>query len=398
MEAREFDIAAEDEIFALHRGGKLRIESSVPVDSAAVLARAYTPGVASVCRAIARQPELAHTHSIKSNTVAVVTDGTAVLGLGDIGPLAAEPVMSGKAMLFADMAGVQAFPICLDTRDPDEIVQTVKLIAPVFGGINLEDIAAPRCFEIEARLDAELDIPVFHDDQHGTAIVVMAAMINALELTGRRFEDLRVVISGIGAAGVACTRMLQDAGVADVVGFDSAGAVFVGRHGLRGIKHWYAEATNPSGFSGSLRGALRGADVFIGLSRGGLLTRDDLQGMAADAIVFALANPDPEVLPAEAEGTPVRVFATGRSDLPNQVNNVLAFPGVFRGALDAGATTINRPMKLAAARAIAGCVAPEELEAGRIVPPALDRRVPVVVAAAVAEAAVRSGAVRGGAG
>jgi malate dehydrogenase (oxaloacetate-decarboxylating) len=393
LEARDLD-PTEDPTFALHRGGKLRIESSIAVDSAAVLARAYTPGVAEVCLAIARDPALAHTHSIKSNTVAVVTDGTAVLGLGDIGPLAAEPVMSGKAMLFADMAGVQAIPICLDTRDPDEIVRTVKLIAPVFGGVNLEDISAPRCFEIEARLDAELDIPVFHDDQHGTAIVVMAALVNALELTQRRFEDLRVVFSGIGAAGVACTRMLLDAGATDIVGFDSAGAVYAGRHGLDGIKRWYAEATNPRGFSGSLREALRGADVFIGVSRGGILGRDDLMAMAPDAIVLALANPDPEVRPEQAAGTPVRVFGTGRSDLPNQVNNLLAFPGVFRGALDAGATTVNQQMKLAAARAIAGCVTPEELAGGRIVPAALDRRVPAVVAAAVAEAARRTAVVR----
>ncbi|HEX6488877.1 MAG TPA: NADP-dependent malic enzyme [Candidatus Dormibacteraeota bacterium] len=393
MEARQ-ETEAEDAIFALHRGGKLRIESSVAVDSAAVLAQAYTPGVASVCRAIAREPLLAHTHSIKANTVAVVTDGTAVLGLGDIGPLAAEPVMSGKAMLFAEMAGVQAFPICLDTRDPDEIVQTVKLIAPVFGGINLEDISAPRCFEIEERLDAELDIPVFHDDQHGTAIVVMAALINALELTGRSFEDLRVVVSGIGAAGIACTKMMLEAGVTEIIGFDSAGPVHRGRHGLSGVKRWYSTATNPPRFAGTLRHALEGADLFLGLSRGGLLHREDLNVMAPDAIVMALANPEPEVRPEEAIGTPVRVFATGRSDLPNQVNNVLAFPGVFRGALDAGATTVNRAMKIAAARAIAGCVSPEELESGQIVPHALDRRVPSVVAAAVAEAAIRSGVVR----
>jgi malate dehydrogenase (oxaloacetate-decarboxylating) len=395
VEAREFEVGGEeDAIFALHRGGKLRIASSVAVDTAAVLARAYTPGVASVCRAIAREPGLAYTHSIKANTVAVVSDGTAVLGLGDIGALAAEPVMAGKAMLFAEMAGVHGFPICLDTRDPDEIVNTVRLIAPVFGGINLEDISAPRCFEIEQRLDAELDIPVFHDDQHGTAIVVMAALINALELTGRRFDDLRVVVSGIGAAGVACTRMLLGAGVSDIVGFDSQGAVHVGRHGLEGVKRWYAEATNPRGFGGTLREALRGADVFLGVSRGGLLGRDDLRVMAPDAIVLALANPDPEVVLQEAAGTPVRVFATGRSDLPNQVNNVLAFPGVFRGALDAGARRIDEPMKIAAAHAIAGCVPPDELARGRIVPPALDRRVPAVVAAAVADAAARSGAVR----
>ena len=392
MEARE--LADEDPIFALHRGGKIRVESAVAVDSAAVLARAYTPGVAEVCRAIQQSPDLAFTHSLKGNTVAVVTDGTAVLGLGDIGPLAAEPVMSGKAMLFSEMAGVQAFPICLDTRDVDEIVRTVRLIAPVFGGINLEDISAPRCFEIEERLDRELDIPVFHDDQHGTAVVVMAGLINALALTDRTFESLRVVMSGIGAAGVACTRMLLAAGVRQIVGFDSAGPVYRGRHGLTGIKQWYASATNPARFSGSLRSALEDADVFIGVSRGGLLARADLAGMAPSAIVFALANPVPEVMPAEAAGTPVSVFATGRSDFPNQVNNLLAFPGIFRGALDAGATTVNEEMKLAAARAIAGCVSPAELEAGRIVPPALDRRVPLVVAAAVAEAARRTGVVR----
>ena len=392
MEAREVDW--EDPIFALHRGGKIRVESAVPVDSAVVLARAYTPGVAEVCRAIARDASLAHTHSIKANTVAVVTDGTAVLGLGDIGPLAAEPVMSGKAMLFREMAGVQAFPICLDTRDPDEIVQTVKLIAPVFGGINLEDISAPRCFEIEERLDADLDIPVFHDDQHGTAIVVMAALLNALKLTGRRFENTRFVVSGIGAAGIACTRMLLEAGADQIIGFDSAGPLHEGRPGLNGLKRWYASATNPERFTATLRQALLGADVFIGLSRGGLLEREDLMEMAPNAIVLALANPEPEVRPEAAAGTPVAVFATGRSDLPNQVNNVLAFPGVFRGALDAGATTINGAMKLAAARAIAGCVPPEELERGRIVPPALDRRVPAVVAAAVSGAAVTTGVVR----
>ena len=380
----------------LHLGGKIRVSSAFPLNSREDLSLAYTPGVAEVSRAIVRDPSLVFTHTIKGNSVAVVTDGTAVLGLGNIGPLAAEPVMAGKAMLFSEMGGVDAFPICLDTTDPDEIVRTVKLIAPVFGGINLEDISAPRCFEIEDRLDAELDIPVFHDDQHGTAVVVLAALTNALRLTGRDWVGLRVVILGAGAAGVACTRMLLAAGVRDVVVFDRSGSISGARRDLTGVKRLLAETTNPRGFAGGIAGALAGADVLIGLSGPGLVRRDDLTAMAPDAIVLAMANPEPEIFPEHVTGTPVRVMGTGRSDYPNQVNNVLAFPGIFRGALDAGATTLNADMKIAAARAIAGCVSDAELESGRIVPDVLDRRVPAAVAGAVAEAARRSGVTRSG--
>ncbi|HET7378858.1 MAG TPA: NADP-dependent malic enzyme [Gaiellales bacterium] len=378
----------------VHLGGKIHVTAAFPLNSRADLSRAYTPGVAEVSRAIARDPSLAFTHTIKSNSVAVVTDGTAVLGLGDIGPLAAEPVMAGKAMLFNEMAGVDAFPICLDTKDPDEIVRTVKLIAPVFGGINLEDISAPRCFDIEERLDAELDIPVFHDDQHGTSVVVLAALTNSLRMTDREWGDLRVVVLGAGAAGVATTRMLLSVGAGEVVVFDRAGAIHRARRDLTGAKRRLAETTNPRRLSGGLASALRGADVFIGVSGPGLLRREDLMGMRRDAIVLAMANPVPEIYPDDVEGTPVRIVGTGRSDYPNQVNNVLAFPGIFRGALDAGATTINAEMKLAAARAIAGCVSLEELAAGRIVPDVLDRRVAPAVAAAVAAVARRSGVTR----
>jgi malate dehydrogenase (oxaloacetate-decarboxylating) len=392
MEAPEFDIA--ESTMDLHLGGKIHVASAFPLTTRAELSRAYTPGVAEVCRAIVRDPSIAYTHTIKSNSVAVVTDGTAVLGLGNIGPLAAEPVMAGKALLFSEMAGVDAFPICLDTTDTDEIVRTVKLIAPVFGGVNLEDISAPRCFEIEERLDAALDIPVFHDDQHGTAVVVLAALTNALRLTGRSWNGIRAVILGAGAAGVACTRMLLAAGVRDVVVFDRAGSIHTSRPDLSHAKRALAETTNPRGFSGDIAGALRGADVLIGVSGPGLVRREDLASMARDAIVLAMANPVPEIYPEETSGTPVRVVGTGRSDYPNQVNNVLAFPGIFRGALDAGATTINQEMKIAAARAIAGCVSDAELDEGRIVPDVLDRRVPAAVAGAVAEAARRSGVTR----
>jgi len=394
MEAPDLDFVAST--MDLHLGGKIHVTSAFPLTSRAQLSRAYTPGVAEVCRAIVRDPSLAFTHTIKSNSVAVVTDGTAVLGLGNIGPLAAEPVMAGKAMLFSEMGGVDAFPICLDTTDPDEIVRTVKLIAPVFGGINLEDISAPRCFEIEERLDAELDIPVLHDDQHGTAVVVLAALTNALRLTEREWDGLRVVILGAGAAGVACARMLLAAGVRDVVVFDRSGSISSARGDLTSVKRRLAETTNPRGFAGDLAGALHGADVLVGVSGRGLVRREDLASMAPDAIVLAMANPEPEIFPEQVAGTPVRVMGTGRSDYPNQVNNVLAFPGIFRGALDAGATTINAEMKIAAARAIAGCVSDEELESGRIVPDVLDRRVPAAVAGAVADAARRSGVTRAG--
>jgi len=392
MEAPDIDFVAST--MDLHLGGKIHVAAASPLTSRAQLSRAYTPGVAEVCRAIVRDPSLVFTHTIKNNSVAVVTDGTAVLGLGNIGPLAAEPVMSGKAMLFSEMAGVDAFPICLDTTDPDEIVRTVKLIAPVFGGVNLEDISAPRCFEIEERLDAALDIPVFHDDQHGTAVVVLAALINALRLTGRDWDGLRVVVLGAGAAGVACTRMLLASGVRDVVVFDRSGSICTSRENLTSVKRRLAETTNPRGFSGDITGALSGADVLIGVSGPGLVRREDLSAMARDAIVLAMANPEPEIFPEQVAGTPVRVMGTGRSDYPNQVNNVLAFPGIFRGALDAGATVINAEMKIAAAQAIAGCVSDQDLETGRIVPDVLDRRVPAAVAGAVAEAARRTGVTR----
>jgi len=392
MEARDPDFVAST--LNMHLGGKIHVTSAFPLETRTQLSRAYTPGVAEVCRAILKDPALAFTHTIKSNSVAVVTDGTAVLGLGNIGPLAAEPVMAGKAMLFSEMASVDAFPICIDTTESDEIVRTVELIAPVFGAINLEDISAPRCFDIEERLDARLDIPVFHDDQHGTAVVVLAALINALRLTGRDWNGLRVVVVGAGAAGIACMRMLLAAGVHDIVGFDSTGCLHAGREDLASAKRQIAEATNPRGFKGDVAGALVGADVFIGVARSSLLRRSDLMLMAPDAILLALANPDPEIHPEDVAGTPVRVIGTGRSDYPNQVNNALAFPGIFRGALDAAATTINAKMKLAAARAIAACVSEVHLEAGIIVPDVLDRRVPAAVASAVADAARASGVTR----
>jgi malate dehydrogenase (oxaloacetate-decarboxylating) len=383
-----------DPIFELHRGGKIHVVNSVGLDSQRRLSSVYTPGVAEVCRAIQADPSLAYEYTIKGNSVAVVTDGSAVLGLGNIGPLAAEPVMSGKAMLFREFGLIDAFPICLATQDVEEIIATVKAISPVFGGINLEDISSPRCFEIESRLDAELDIPVFHDDQHGTAVVVLAGLINALRLTNRDWRSLRVVIAGIGAAGVACTKILLAAGVRDIVGFDRSGAVYRDRPQLDGIKSWFAANTNHAGFRGTIANALDGADVFIGVSGPNFLKKSDLQQMAADAVVFAMANPNPEILPDQVAGTPVRIIGTGRSDYPNQINNSLAFPGIFRGALDAGATTINEAMKLAAARAIAGCVDDSELETGRIVPAQLDRRVAPAVASAVARAARESGVVR----
>jgi malate dehydrogenase (oxaloacetate-decarboxylating) len=378
----------------LHLGGKIHVSAAFPLTTRDHLSKAYTPGVAEVSRAIARDPALAFTHTIKSNSVAVVSDGTAVLGLGDIGPLAAEPVMSGKAMLFNEMAGIDAFPICLDTTDADEIVRTVELIAPVFGGINLEDISSPRCFDIEQRLDAALDIPVFHDDQHGTAVVVLAALTNALRLTGRDWDSLRVVVLGAGAAGVATTKMLLSVGVRDVAVFDRAGCISTARRELTPIKRRLAETTNPRGLRGDLAEALTGADVFIGVSGPGLVRRADVLAMARHSIVLAMANPVPEIFPEEVAGAPVAVMCTGRSDYPNQVNNVLAFPGIFRGALDACATTINAEMKLAAARAIAGCVSSQELDEGRVVPDVLDRRVAPAVAAAVADSARRTGVTR----
>ncbi|HEX8929407.1 MAG TPA: NAD-dependent malic enzyme [Actinomycetota bacterium] len=377
-----------DRTFLLHLGGKLEVTSKVPLRTRDDLSMAYTPGVARVCRAIAENPEDARKLTIKRNTVAVVTDGSAVLGLGNIGPEAAMPVMEGKAVLFKQFAGVDAWPVALATQDSDEIVRAVELIAPAYGGINLEDIAAPRCFEVERRLREVLDIPVFHDDQHGTAIVVLAALTNALRVVGKKLSDLRVVMSGAGAAGVAIVKILQAEGAGDIVVCDRAGILYPGRERLDESKTWVAEHTNGARQRGSLLDALAGSDVFIGVSSRDLLRPEDLRSMNQDAIVFVLANPDPEVDPAGARRF-AAVVATGRSDEPNQINNVLAFPGVFRGALDAGAREITEAMKVAAARAIAGCVHDDELRPDYIVPSVFDRHVAPAVAGAVQEAARR---------
>ena len=382
-----------DRTFLLHLGGKIEIQSKVPVKTRDDLSMAYTPGVARVCRAIAEEPDSVWALTIKRNTVAVVTDGSAVLGLGDIGPGAAMPVMEGKALLFKEFGGVDAWPICLDTKDTDRIVETVQAIAPGFGGINLEDISAPRCFEIEERLRSLLDIPVFHDDQHGTAVVVLAAFLNALRVVGKRVEDVKVVVTGVGAAGIAVTKTLQAAGVRNVIGADSQGTIHLGRAGLTAVKQRYAESTNPEGVTGSADDALAGADVFIGLSQPGAVSVDGVRSMAADAIVFAMANPTPEIAPEEIEGL-AAVVATGRSDYPNQINNVLAFPGIFRGALDVRAREITERMEVAAGHAIAATVADDELAADYIVPSVFNRDVVTNVAAAVAAAADEDGVSR----
>ncbi|MEX1159018.1 MAG: NAD-dependent malic enzyme, partial [Thermomicrobiales bacterium] len=323
--------SVSDPTFMLHAGGKIEIHNKVAVTSRSDLSRVYTPGVARVCMAIHEKPDAAWSLTVKKNTVAVVTDGTAVLGLGDIGPLAALPVMEGKAMLFKEFGGVDAWPICLDTKDTDAIVNTVKYIAPGFGGINLEDISAPRCFEIEERLKKELDIPVFHDDQHGTAVVVLAALLNAVKIVRKEMPDLKVVISGVGAAGIACAKIFMSVGVTDIIGCDSRGAIYRGRkEGMNPVKEWFAKNTNKQNAKGSLSDVMDGADLFLGVSGPNVLTADDVKKMAKDPIVFALANPDPEIRPEDAIPH-VRVMATGRSDYPNQINNVLCFPGLFRG-------------------------------------------------------------------
>jgi malate dehydrogenase (oxaloacetate-decarboxylating) len=380
-----------DRTFLLHLGGKIAMASKTPIKTRDDLSMAYTPGVARVCQAIAEDPETVWNLTIKRNTVAVVTDGSAVLGLGDIGPLAAMPVMEGKAQLFKEFGGVDAWPICLDTKDTDRIVATVEAIAPGFGGINLEDIAAPRCFEVERRLRASLDIPVFHDDQHGTAVVVLAAFLNALRVVGKRIEEVRVVVVGVGAAGVAVTDTLQAAGVRHVIGADRTGTIHRARPGLTAVKQRYAEATNPENFAGSADEAL--ADVFIGLSQPGAVTVAGIATMAPGAIVFAMANPTPEVSPDEIAGM-AAVVATGRSDYPNQINNVLAFPGIFRGALDVRAREITERMEVAAGHAIAASVGDDELAADYIVPSVFNRDVVVAVAAAVATAADEDGVSR----
>ena len=382
-----------DRTFDLHRGGKIEVLSLAPVTDNHDLSMAYTPGVARICMAIHADPSRAHELTIKKNTVAIVTDGTAVLGLGDIGPIAALPVMEGKALLFKEFAGVDAFPVCLDVDDPSEIVETVIRLAPAFGGINLEDIAAPAAFEVEEALQEALDIPVFHDDQHGTAVVTLAALWNSLRLTGREIGDQSVVISGVGAAGVAVGKILIDAGVGEIVGVDRTGALYEGRDNLNSAKEWFAINTNSDRKMGSLSDVLAGADVFIGLSGPGLLDAADLRNMAPEPIVFAMANPDPEIRPEEADGL-AAVMATGRSDYPNQINNVLAFPGIFRGALDAGATRVTENMKLAAARAIADSVDDEDLKPDFVVPSVFDKTVPLQVAEAVAAAAVADGVCR----
>ncbi len=382
----------DDPAFPLHRNGKMELRPTVRVRDNAGLALAYTPGVGRVSQAIADDPSLGWQFTWRSNTILIVTDGTAVLGLGDIGPLAALPVMEGKSLLFKEFGGVDCVPICLDTQNVDEIVETVVRIAPAYGGINLEDISAPRCFEIEQRLQARLDIPVFHDDQHGTAVVAAAALRNAARLTGRSFADLRVVVSGAGAAGIAVANMLLAAGIGDIAVCDRVGVLSPERDDLGSVKRDMAERTNLAGIRGPLVNALQGADVLIGVS-GGTIGHDAVASMAPEAIVFALANPVPEVHPDVAHAAGAAVVATGRSDFPNQINNVLAFPGIFRGALDVGATRITEGMKLAAVDAIAGLVG-DDLAADRIVPDPFDPRLAPSVSAAVARAARAEGVTR----
>jgi malate dehydrogenase (oxaloacetate-decarboxylating) len=373
-----------DRTFLLHLGGKLEVQSKVPLKTRDDLSRAYTPGVARICQAIAKDPSDARRLTIKRNTVAVVTDGSAVLGLGNLGPEAALPVMEGKAALFKRFADVDAWPVCLDTQDVDEIVRTVQLIAPVYGGINLEDISAPRCFEVEARLRKLLDIPVFHDDQHGTAVVVLAALRNALKLVKKNMKDCTIIINGAGAAGTAIARLLVLAGAKDIIGFDSRGVINNKRPADNEMRKWFIETCNKNQFDGSLSEGMKGADVFIGVSAPNVLTEADVASMAKGSIVFALANPDPEIDPVLARKH-AAVVATGRSDQPNQINNVLAFPGIFRGLLDAGAKKITDELLVACAEAIAGCVSDAQLNASFIVPSVFDQNVVKAVAAAVKE-------------
>jgi malate dehydrogenase (oxaloacetate-decarboxylating) len=387
-------VSVSDKVFLLHLGGKISVESKIKIETREALSRAYTPGVARVCKAIHEDPKKAFNLTIKRNTVAVVTDGTAVLGLGDIGPEAALPVMEGKAMLFKDFGGVNAFPICLNTKDTEEIIQTVKAIAPTFGGINLEDISAPRCFEIERRLIEELDIPVFHDDQHGTAVVVLAATINSAKLVDKKIEDMKVVVLGTGAAGVSCTKMMLGAGVKSLIACDRGGTVHKGRtENMNPAKEWLADNTNKEGVKGSIVEASEGADLFLGVSGPDTFPEEALVRMAHDSIVFALANPTPEIDP-EIAAKHARIIATGRSDFPNQINNVLCFPGLFRGALSVRARVINEEMKLAAAKAIADIIQPAELSEEYVIPSVFNRAVADNVAEAVAQAAVDTGVAR----
>jgi malate dehydrogenase (oxaloacetate-decarboxylating) len=386
-------INVSDPTFLAHLGGKIEVTPKMSIKTRDDLSKVYTPGVARVCMAIHENPQKAYSLTIKRNTVAVVSDGTAVLGLGDIGPEAAMPVMEGKAMLFKQLANVDAFPICLATKDTEEIIRTIKLISPAFGGINLEDISSPRCFEIEARLKEELDIPVFHDDQHGTAIVLLAGLINALKIVEKSFEEIKVVIIGIGAAGVSIIKMLQVAGVKSIIAVDREGAICNTAYYTNPMWTWVAENTNQETVTGSLSDVIQGADVFIGVSGKDVLKVSDIKLMAKDPIVFAMANPDPEIEPDLAEPH-VRVLATGRSDYPNQINNVLCFPGIFRGALDCRAKTINEAMKLAAAKAIASSVGSDELNEQYIIPSVFNDQVVPLVRKAVIAAAIETGEAR----
>ena len=387
-------MSLRDDALAFHKDarGKIAIHSKVPCATVRDLSLAYTPGVAEPCREIEKNPNDVYEYTAKGNIVAVVTDGTAVLGLGDIGPLASIPVMEGKAILFKNFAGIDAFPIAITSKDPSVIVDTVARIESVFGGINLEDISAPRCFEVEERLKKILSIPVFHDDQHGTAVVALAALINALKVVGKSFDQVRVAVSGAGAAGIAVTKFLYSFGVKDAILCDSRGVIHTGRPDLNPSKKEIARTTNPRNVTGTLADAIAGADVFLGLSVAGIVTPAMVASMAPDAIVFAMANPVPEIMPDLALQAGARVVATGRSDFPNQVNNVLGFPGIFRGALDVRASDINEAMKVAASRAIAGLV--ENVSEECIIPSPLDRRVVPAVAAAVARAAIETGVAR----
>ena len=378
-------IHISDRVFLMHLGGKIETKSRFPLNSRDELSMAYTPGVARVCKAIHDDPQLAHNLTIKKNTVAIVSDGTAVLGLGDIGPKAAMPVMEGKAMLFKEFGGVDAFPICLDTSDTEEIIRTVKAIAPGFGGVNLEDISAPRCFEIERRLQNELDIPIFHDDQHGTAIVLIAGLINALKVVDKKPENIKVVVAGVGAAGTACTKMMLDLGIKNILGLDRNGILYLGRDNMNQSKKDYAEITNPEGIQGGMDEAIQGADLFVGLSGPGVLNVEQVKTMAKDPIIFAMSNPTPEIMPEQAIPH-CAVMATGRSDYPNQLNNVLCFPGIFKGALKCRASSITESMKLAAAYAIAETVKKRELCADYIIPGVFNKEVSRNVSKAVIKA------------
>jgi malate dehydrogenase (oxaloacetate-decarboxylating) len=385
-----------EESLKLHeeRKGKISITSKVKVETRDDLSLAYTPGVAEPCRKIHEDPENVYKYTSKGNLVAVVTDGTAVLGLGDIGPMAGMPVMEGKAILFKEFADVDAFPILIDSKDVDEIVNAVRLIAPTFGGINLEDIGAPRCFEVEEKLKKLVDIPVFHDDQHGTAIVVLAGVINALKVVDKKLEDIKVVINGAGAAGTAIAKLLLSSGVKNLIAVDKVGILYRGMEKIDDAKDALAEISNPDNIKGSLSDALVGADLFVGVSAPGILKPEMVKTMNKDAIIFAMANPTPEIMPDEAKAAGARVVGTGRSDFPNQVNNVLAFPGIFRGALDVRAKEINEEMKLAAAYAIANYIKDEDVNENNVIPSALDKNVATKVAEAIAKAARESGVAR----